>query len=247
MFTRSLISVLCLSVLLPSVTPAQDLFELPKPPGELDLLMEAGSVEFLFYDQRPADQKFEGETHFNFDVGYRFRYQSRLGNKQGVPHHFVSVHFSNIRIETKNIIRIPRRYASVSIWDSSLVQHEFEHVRVNSDPRVELLIQELVNAIKRIDIKAKSRTISRAELTERVEKEIDKRVDEVTRLVQGNNDLLDTVTQHGISTSSRDPNFFYRLFTPENLADQKFSYSDDVKSLLKSKKYVAFSKSDQSR
>ncbi|MFN3193265.1 MAG: hypothetical protein ACE361_22325 [Aureliella sp.] len=216
--------------------------KLPDPPKEIAELIDQGKVKIEFYDRMPAGQRFEGETHFQFDVNYRFRFRfPRQDVRTG--RRYVDVTLHSIRVLPQNRISVPRAYADENVWQAGLILHEFEHVRINSDPRLYLLLRKLVSGVKRIELPAN--TVDRNTIGNTVDRQVQTLITATTELLQKNNDLLDTVTRHGITPEYKDINFFHRLFMEDNLREQGFAYLPQVKTLLKSRSYSKHAKSDQ--
>ncbi|MFK7736050.1 MAG: hypothetical protein AB8B50_08490 [Pirellulaceae bacterium] len=222
--------------------------KLPAPPKELAELIERGEVSVSFYDRKPSSQRFEGETRFQYDVKYRFRFRLRSRNNPAGPSASVTV--SSIKISPQNKISVPKRYAHDEIWTEPLVVHEFEHVKVNSDPRLFLLLRAVVASIRTVSLDAEtlagndSATSHERLISQQIDEEINRRVAKVTALVQANNDLLDQVTRHGVAPEYRDTNFFNRLYMEDNLKEQNFPIVDTLQILLKSRRYTRYANTD---
>ena len=95
-----------------------------------------------------------------------------------------------------------------------------------------------------MDLFTSNLVLSKELMNQAVDDQVQARINELTRVVQANSDLLDTVTQHGLTTETRDPNFFNRLYMEQNLADQEFSSLDEMQLLLKSRRYRVHAKVD---
>jgi hypothetical protein len=234
-----------------SVAPCQELAwqeKLPSPPKELADLIERGQVNLRFYDMKPSDQRFDGETRFQYDVKYRFRFRPQGSGPSGSSRATVAIRA--IKVLPQNNISVPKSYAHDKIWTDPLIVHEFEHVQINSDPRLFLLLRAVVASIRTVSLDDSTRVGGEAPafheqlVSQKIDEEINRRVAAVTALVQANNDLLDQVTRHGVAAEYRDANFFKRLYTEQNLKDQNFPYTDSLKVLLRSRRYTRYARAD---
>lgn len=224
---------------------AQTVEQLPAAPADLARKIEQCSVSFSFYDAKPSDQKYTGQTNFKIYVDYRYRTQMRSVRRARSVHYRIALSYTKIAVTPSNVISLPRSLLTENFWSEQLVLHEFDHVRVNCDPRIALLTRHLIRGVNRLDIVTElDEALSRERIAEEIDARIRRVTAEVTDLVQKNNDLLDTVTRHGVTSDADDPFFFQRLYTESNLKDQGFTSLTQVKSLLESATYAAYSRSD---
>ena len=219
----------------------------PEPPANFKKLIEAGDVEFDFYEGTIAFGKFRASTTFDFDLQFKFKYRTRESQRGSKKIVKVSVTFPTIKTKIRNVIKIPKSFVGEEFWEHPLVGHEFEHVRINVDPRVPLLARHLVKKIQYFEYEFDSSESFDKEI---LQNDINKRVAAIsksmTKLIQANNDLLDEITSHGFQSKKLDPNFFNRLYMASNLKEQKFPALQDVEDLLKLRRYQQFAKSDAS-
>lgn len=214
------------------------------PPDKIANLVELGSVSIDYYDRRRSDQRFEGETRFRLNVGYRFRSYARpvkTDRQTGVTRYQVSLRYQSVTTEITNEVLLPKRLSNN--WDSRLVLHEFDHVRINCNPRITALAQELVKSNNRIFVDMpQGQRPGEIQIQKVLEPKIQELVTAMTSLVQHQNDVFDKITSHGLTSEIPDPNFFERIFTESMLEDLEFPYLEDARKLVRSAKYQQLDK-----
>lgn len=215
----------------------------PEVPEALASLVQAGQITWELYDERPVDLRYDGETHFEIKLDYKYRTQVRPIRENGRVIQRVTVAFFAITPKIENRVRLPIALVASDFWKSPLVLHELQHVRITSDPRVALLAKHLLKQGCKIDFPANT-PLSESRIRDEIAKQVNAAAKTVSDLVQANNDLLDQLTQHGIELLEGDPQFFNRLYTETNLNDHQFPRLDDVQKLLKTKQYRRLSGSD---
>ncbi len=245
MHPARLILPLAVACLLPlsarGQTQKAELFQssetLPVPPDYLAPLLSAGNIQFAFYDVRPATQAFTGETNFDLKVDYKFRFSVRRAPSSNTSLQQLSITLSSITTKLTNRVSLPIELVDDDFWNAQLVRHELDHVRINSDPRVALLLRRLVAGVKSMQT---PRTITQQQIQAILDVRIQERIDEVSRVVRENNALLDRVTTHGLVDDRGDPHFFDRLYQKANLSETHFRFESDIGSLFRNRKYKGF-------
>ena len=208
----------------------------PDAPVALAAWIDAGKITWELYDRKPEGLMFDGETYFEIKVDYKFRTQLRPIRENGIVAQQVSVAFFSIDAFVENRVRLPKALVTGEFWQSRLVLHELQHVRITSDPRVPLLVKTLLRRGCQLNFPANALP-SESHIKDEIAKHVDATTKSVSDLVQANNALLDQLTQHGLELLDGDPQFFNRLYTETNLNDQQFPKIDDVRALLKTKQY----------
>ena len=209
--------------------------ELPKPPKGIAELFKLGDVKIQFYRQRPSGQQYDGQTSFKINIDYRFQVRSqRIQTPQGVVAR-IRVTFSKIDVKHDIRISIPSSYAREDVWETSLMLHELEHVLIDVDPRITALLRKTIATIKTFDVPIN--LANQTNFKRIVAEAIDKKVADMSALIQKNNDLFDKVTVHGARPEDRDPNFFLRLYMEDNLKEQGFADLKNVKTLIRGDRY----------
>ena len=143
---------------------------------------------------------------------------------------------ANVRVE--HVVRLPIKYKTDTVWNGRLLRHEFDHVAVSLDPRPVLLVQHLCQNLPPVE-----RTLAAGEEPSDVvykriiNEEFDRRLKAVNALLQANYVLLDQISKHGTIPIPKRAEFFRKLYTKENLAEQKFPFVEDAIPLLESPSY----------
>lgn len=217
---------------------SQELGDLPQPPEAIAQLLRDSNVQFDFYREKLPEQIYDGETKFKISVDYRIRF-STLPQRSVKPLQTVQVAFTSLQVDVENSLRLPQKLVSDAFWESKLVRHEIDHLRVNTHPRVKALANELIRSIRIIELPlVPANQISMEMIHEIIDPKISQSIDSVTRIVQANNDLLDQVTVHGVKSFEGDPNFFERLYLETNLREQGLESIDLVRTLIRGRRYL---------
>ncbi|MCR9207410.1 MAG: hypothetical protein NXI28_04210 [bacterium] len=117
---------------------------LPEPSEEIAELLTAGQVQFISGGPRPSktyglrsvgfiNREFDAETRFN--LSYHFVSRCRWWwNEDGIV---VRVRYPELELKVDHTIWFRRRPDDLSqFWNLKLVQHEMDHIRLSTDPRV---------------------------------------------------------------------------------------------------------------
>lgn len=176
--------------------------ELPAAPKELKQLKEGGNVQFVFYDSGRFPRKFSGETRFtiNFDSKSTYRWR-QMRDRTGKRYLIVRTSFREPEFQLKHQILLPITMANEQLYQSELVRHEFDHVRISTDPRFrELFTKWLQQELKVIRLEI-DQTKTNDQLNEIVNSEMNDRAnqifDKMLSLIQIRYKELDQVTRHG--------------------------------------------------
>lgn len=208
-------------------------------PLELQRLIDDGRVDVV-YDSEPEFVKASrGWADFHVQLQYSFQYDlKKKSRKNGRWHVSLSVTKLDWMLDLTHLIRLPATFKSSDVWNSRLLRHEFDHVAVSLDPRAKLLLRHLLRHFPDIE-----RTLEPTEsptnetFNKLIESEIVKRRDAVIELMRQNNRLLDKVGSHGTQAVPDRAQFFAKLYTKENLAEQKFPFVTEVLDLLETSEY----------
>lgn len=134
------------------VSEPLSLESLPKPPLELQPWLKAGNVQFLSGGRRPstvtgtrstgaAGQRFDAETKFR--LSYEFSSRCRWWWRD--DRLLVRVTYRRLGLSVSHEVWFRQRPTDLNrFWESSLVLHEFDHIRLSSDPRVLTRFKESV-------------------------------------------------------------------------------------------------------
>lgn len=143
------------------------LSDLPPVPDDLKELVEANELTFRIGGPRPSliDQsrstgsstrRFDAETQFRLSYTFRSRCQWKTVASPSTPNSIkqlaIQVRFDRIRTSLKHHIWLRRMPDEPGFWDSPLVRHEFDHVRISSDPRLVELFRKSVLKHERMEL-----------------------------------------------------------------------------------------------
>lgn len=218
---------------------ALSLDDLPPPPAELAELIEAGRVTFVIGGRRPSETKedssniattrrydrgfgrrgrwgsqlsFDAETNFEVHLDYRSRCRWRVRWEKDERRVVVSIRFSNIKVEPTHVIWFKRPIAADEFWDSPLVRHEFDHVRLSvmvanqksfaDDLREHATIERPIEGNAKID---------RANVLPLVDVHVKERFAERLDLIEIRYQELDRQTRHGTRPLDRESELFPML------------------------------------
>lgn len=203
-------------------------------------LIKRGNVSVIFAPSR----NYDAETRFAIYLNYNYSFKSRPVRTEVGFAELITISLSNLRVRIENEIRLPPSLANSDFWESRLLEHEFEHVQVNTDPRVFMLAETVLRTNNQIQIPTANPGVraSRQQVNQLVEKRLQENVKICEDLVRKNNKLLDRITQHGMTTLESEPNFFRRLYTKENLQEQEFAAMPYVTALLRNRRYTKYQK-----
>jgi hypothetical protein len=192
------------------------LTDLAEPPAPLAALIEQGTVKF-FVGQLPSGRKaenlpgeenklrFTAETQFNMNFDYRSRTQWRVQRSAGKAKLVINVLFPQVELKQTHDVWFQRRPATDGFWTNRLVLHEFDHVRLSSDPRIEKRFAQRLRDSKVITklVDANAR-INDAVVRRVVDEHVKQVFAEILELVKVRNQELDRQTNHGVRPLPED-------------------------------------------
>ena len=117
--------------------------------------------------------------------------------------------------------------------------HEFDHVAISSDPRIDLLLEHLLRNISPLQL-----TIDNDEqldgdwISDQINAAIDRRTEAMIDSITENYVLLDDITSHGTRAIPDRQAFFEALYTKANFDHQAFQYTGELLDLLRSPAYT---------
>ena len=201
-------------------------------------LIEAGGVEFEFYDPEKTPREHLGHTQFNLHVRHRSSFQFGWTVGRDVRYLTIRATISDVSPRLTHTITLPRRLDSDRRWNDRLVKHEFDHVAISCDPRVLMLVESLYDEVDTIDRTVPPGTrIDNRFVGEIVNEQLTSRLKAVIEAVKANQNLLDEVTRHGVRPIADRKKVFGSLYTEPNLKEIGFPYLGEVRDILKSTAY----------
>ena len=218
--------------------PAADAQTAGAPPY-FKRLIEAGSVEFEFYDAEKTRREHLGHTQFNLNVRHRSSFQFGWTVRRGVRHLTIRATISDISPRLTHTITLPKWLDSDRRWNDRLVKHEFDHVAISCDPRVLMLVKHLYDGVDTINQTVPQETrIDKRFAGKLISEQLTSRLTAVIEALKANQNLLDEISRHGVRPIGDRKKFFGSLNTEPNLKEIGFPYLDEVRDMLRSKAYT---------
>jgi hypothetical protein len=229
------------------------------PPEYFQKLIDAGNVQFEFYDPQVGptpSQKERGQdggdlpkspagrlqkdrrphrgfTEFKLFVShsYEFRYtRSRRGGGWQVT---IRPDVRKVTCRLSHTVHLPKYLDSDRRWGHPLVKHEFDHVAISADLRVRMLVEHLLLNLPEFELRVPGGTLLDNKFYQSaVDQRIAERREAVIQLVEANQQRLDEITRRGARWTPDRQAFLRSLYTEGNLEQVKFPYTDDVRDLL---------------
>ena len=173
---------------------------LPEPPEQLKKLLKAGRVTFEVGPRKDsADPRIIGETRY--EVSYRYKSKAKWSlaeDAQGARGLVINVVFSSIQWNPKHVIWLRDQPEFDVFWENSVLLHEFDHLRISTDPRMARKFAELLKQRTVIRYTLQAGEFAGRGLTDRlVEREARAVFEEVTGLIAIRYRELDRETLHG--------------------------------------------------
>lgn len=191
------------------------LASLGKPPLEIESLIKRGSVRLITGDVTtnrpdtlPVGRRLAGETRFKFHYRYdshaRWQVQrARFGNATAPQNVDIRVRFRSIKLITSHEVWLRDPPQADGFWDHPLVRHEFDHVRISSDPRIEKMFLDLAKQLERIrvprsEVAGAGGSIDSERVQTLIESRMKQALAQTTQYVRIRYAELDRLTQHGM-------------------------------------------------
>ncbi len=189
--------------------------ELPKPPTEIAKLIRDGAVRLITGGQPtsdpsslPAGRRLAGETRFTFRYRYdsraRWQIETRSGRAAlGQTTVLVRVRFRSIKLIASHDVWLLSPPESDRFWDDRVVRHEFDHVQISSDPRIEKHFLDAAKEMEQMRVPLASVVgpggrVDNAKVQSLIEAGMKQALDDTTDLVRIRYRELDRVTEHGM-------------------------------------------------
>lgn len=215
------------------------------PPG-IQRLIDLGQVTLGIDDQELETRKKQGLTKFRFDYRYRYRFnhQEIPARSSGDPTELAiaaTILLSEVKLTHK--VLVGSKFKPEQPWKSRLLQHEFDHVSISTDPRLRILLRQVLGAPMKFQLAQNppdteaSGVPSAAPLEKRVDQQISQfmtqRVQEIERITQALNDRFDRESNNGAGRISQREEFFSSYYTAETLIELNFKYPEILEQYAK--------------
>lgn len=226
----------CLWMLLPSLVWAQDSLKerhsrwIESAPPGIKRLIDLGDVSFEADDRELAARKKQGLAKFTFDYQYRYRI---IGTRRTVARDsqepivvvFAKIQLTDLKLAHR--VFILSTFDPKDPWKSPLLQHEFDHVSISTDPRLRSLLKNYLGTPLEIQLPQETPDDPDPKpLDIRIDQEIQRtlqnRVKEIERITQSLNDLFDKESSDGVRSIAQRERFFSDFFTVETLKKLDF-------------------------
>ena len=203
----------------------------------LDSLDAAGRVRYE-YEGAATRKDNGGMTYFHFDQHNHYTYTFRT-SAHGDSVDVIIVPHAAIEITPWHLMHLPGGIAESAGWYRRLVHHEHDHVAISMDGRAVLLAQWLVSPLPPLQARAAAGTTVQGAFADRVIGDaIGPRYMAVSRLIQANYDLLDSLTRHGLVALPDREAFFAGLYDRAALERVHFPYLLEAEPVLLTDRYV---------
>lgn len=184
------------------------LADLPAPPAEIRELLKAGQVAFES-GRREADPdprngpRITAETHFRIAYNYNARSRWRVDSQR--RRIMITVRFSDLKWQPIHRIWFEDRPPAEDFWTNRLVLHEFDHVRISTDPRVAKRFEQMLRNRGSIAQSLSAGDVVNRDFVNRlVDEHVAATVAEVSDLISIRYRELDRLTNHGLDPLPAD-------------------------------------------
>lgn len=208
------------------------------PPG-IKRLIDLGQVRLETDDAQLAARKKQGLTIFRFDYRYRYRFLSSDSGKSDPSTFAFSAKILVTEILLAHRIVVGSAFEPESPWKSRLLQHEFDHVSISTDPRLRVLLKQVLGAPMKFELPREAPADqTAATLEQRIESQVatlmKERVQEIERITQAFNDHFDRESNSGARAIHTREEFFRDFFTAESLMKLDFKFPETLDAFSKS-------------
>lgn len=208
-------------------------------PGEFVRLIDRGKVAILVNDEIVRQAGKSAITRFEFSVKYDFKFRydwiQNLPLRDGWQAKIVAwIDKPQFKIEHK--VYLQSTFAPSDPWQSKLLRHEFDHVSISTDPRLNKLIQRVLQRRRTFIAKWEQESMPKEnEIRARIQEVIDLEIHEIENMIQIQYDLLDKESRDGIASIGSRKDFFNSLYTVPGLERCRFEYVEDVRGFVNEK------------
>jgi hypothetical protein len=210
------------------------IFDQPAP-RKMQAMIDDGDVTTTFVGDMGDTL---GKTHYFLDFDWTFDYKYSISQRDDRNILKLSVLKLKHKIKRRHVVRMPLAYYDPGVWRTQLMRHEFDHVAVSIDQRPILMLKHLCKQMSTIEHVLESPGKPSKELClGLVNNALRRRQNAVIDLVRANYVLLDKVSMHGMIPVPNRGKFFVRLYTKQNLQEQRFPFADEVADLLETPEY----------
>jgi hypothetical protein len=199
-------------------------------------LIDKGQVQIITDNQRLASTGKSALTFFQFILDYRYRYDITrvrpVADDPSLAQGDIIARVRLTKLDWGHTVILQTTYQPAKPWESMLLQHEFDHVSISTDPRLKKIAEEvLVHPIRCTVSWTRAQGLQGEIVDSAVKEEMTARISELERLVQTNYDALDRETRDGQANLRERFKFFQELYSAPWLRKSEFKYLDSMHSL----------------
>lgn len=206
--------------------------ELPPP---FLRLVDEGSVQFVQDDSILARAGKSALTIFRIDI--RFKLQYRL-QPQGADRYRVTMALLNPSFRVQHEMVLPSNLDLNSPFGKKLIAHEFDHVAISSDPRLERLAAKVLWTSESWMVSnGTNGSLNDAQIQAECESKMQIRRKSIEDLVTQHYAMLDRVSNQGLQDIDDRKEFFSGLYSEETLTQISFEFLPKIRTLIKSSKF----------
>ncbi|WP_413430900.1 hypothetical protein [Crateriforma spongiae] len=170
-----------------------DISDYPEPPESLRTWIRSGNVSFY-----RGGTSFDGETIFKTDLNFRSQCRWRKQREQNRQVIRIDYRLTRLRVTLAHHIHLKRIPPKDHFWDSALVQHEFDHVRISTlVANSKHLADDLKAASPIVRELPSGQRVTQAWVDQVVREHVQHRFHQMNELIQIRYDDLDRQTAHG--------------------------------------------------
>jgi hypothetical protein len=198
-------------------------------------LIDKGQVQIITDDERLKTAGKQALTFFQFQLDYRYRYElSRVrpvDNDSSLAEGEIVARVRLTKLDWTHTVVLQVNYQPTKPWEAILLQHEFDHVSISTDPRLKKIAEEVLVQPVRCTVRwTKAQGLQRETIDTAIKEEMSARISELERLVQTNYDALDRETRDGQTNLKERFGFFQELYDTPWLRKSEFRYLDSIRS-----------------
>lgn len=181
---------------------------LPEPPAEIRELISSGQVTFEAGERETlrssrSGSRITAETHYRISYNYNARSRWKIDSQQRRV--VITLRFHEIEWQPTHRIWFENRPATEDFWSDRLVMHEFDHVRISTDPRVAERFKQLLRNKRSITQSLSGDDVVNQDFVDRlVDEHVAVVFSKVSDLISIRYAELDRATSHGLNPLPAD-------------------------------------------
>lgn len=141
------------------------LTDLPAPPPEIEALVTRGDVTFLVGGMQPSTvdpadsstasrRKFDAETCYRMSFTFKSHCRWGFADPGQSQRLAIQTRYSKLQLQVEHRVWLREMPEIDSFWESPLVRHELDHIRLSSDPRLNSRFVDAIQRLGKIELTA---------------------------------------------------------------------------------------------